>query len=365
MKHSLFFFLQEYRARAHSPDQPGTPLTLASPTYNTYLDILVSAVVFVLISIACFVHFEWTWTWGVVFGWGSFILTATSAVFLHNLCREDAVGQNFFTIVHNWCTRWYSWHFCGALLMSLPVMAVMSNFACRVVEEKEEASRIFWYLFFFSLVHFCNFTQLNCWMKNALAALAALCIILLVSTPICPCDSIFVNANVSSSSSSTDPLSEGTDYEKTQLALCYEIILHLLLLLLLVCFLNREFEISFRLSFHCNTVAARGKAKVQTLKDQADWLLHNIIPRHVLDQMKTRPGYSENHRQAGILFASLVNFNEMYDESYLGGREYLRVLNELISDFDELLEQPNFRNVDKIKTIGSTFMAGKKRLINY
>ena len=73
--------------------------------------------------------------------------------------------------------------------------------------------------------------------------------------------------------------------------------------------------------------------------------------------MKTRPGYSENHRQAGILFASLVNFNEMYDESYLGGREYLRVLNELISDFDELLGQPQFLNVDKIKTIGSTFMA--------
>lgn len=159
-------------------------------------------------------------------------------------------------------------------------------------------------------------------------------------------------------SSTIDQLTdEETDYEKTELALCYEIILHLLLLLLLVCFLNREFEISFRLSFHCNTVAARGKAKVQSLKDQADWLLHNIIPRHVVEQMKSRPGYSENHRQAGILFASLVNFNEMYDESYLGGREYLRVLNELISDFDELLGQAHFKNVDKIKTIGSTFMA--------
>lgn len=34
-------FSQEYRARAHQPDQPGTRLTLASPTYNTYLDIMV------------------------------------------------------------------------------------------------------------------------------------------------------------------------------------------------------------------------------------------------------------------------------------------------------------------------------------
>ena len=108
----------------------------------------------------------------------------------------------------------------------------------------------------------------------------------------------------------------------------------------------------------------------------------------------------------GIVFASLVNFNELYDESYMGGKEFLRyshcspwilitsrvlililipilntsrvlilililitsrvlililitcrVLNELISDFDELLDQPDFRNVEKIKTIGATFMA--------
>ena len=348
---------KEYRARAHQPDQPGTLLTLASPTYNTYLDILVSAVIFLLISLSCFVHFEFSWPWAVVFAWGTLILLITSTVFLHNVCRQNPVGQNCFTVVHSWCTRWYSWHVCGALLMTLPILAIMSNFSCLVVDENRESSRIFWYLFFFSLIHFCNFTQLNCWMKNALAAAAALLLILLVSTPLCPCVIYSPPFNSSDAVDAVDGLDQETDYEQTELALCYEIILHLLLLLLLVCFLNREFEISFRLSFHCNTVAARGKAKVQSLKDQADWLLHNIIPRHVVEQMKTRPVYSENHRQAGILFASLINFNEMYDESYLGGREYLRVLNELISDFDELLSQPQFKNVDKIKTIGSTFMA--------
>ena len=62
--------------------------------------------------------------------------------------------------------------------------------------------------------------------------------------------------------------------------------------------------------------------------------------------------YSENHHDVGIVFASLVNFNELYDESYMGGKEYLRVLNELISDFDEVLDRPEFKNVEKIKTIG-------------
>ncbi|KAI4462918.1 adenylate cyclase type 1 [Holotrichia oblita] len=47
----------------------------------------------------------------------------------------------------------------------------------------------------------------------------------------------------------------------------------------------------------------------------------------------------------------------MYDESYLGGKEFLRVLNELIGDFDELLRYPQFYCIEKIKTIGSTFMA--------
>lgn len=136
-----------------------------------------------------------------------------------------------------------------------------------------------------------------------------------------------------------------------------EIFLDMILLLLLVWFLNREFEISYRLSFHGNAVAARDKTRVQSMKNQADWLLHNIIPKYVADQLKTTAKYSQNHKAVGIIFASIVNFNELYDESYLGGKEYLRVLNELIGDFDELLEKPEFSNVEKIKTIGSTFMA--------
>lgn len=66
----------------------------------------------------------------------------------------------------------------------------------------------------------------------------------------------------------------------------YEIYLDILLILLLVWFLNREFEISYRLSFHGNMVAARDKAKMQMMKDQAEVLLHNIIPRHVAEQLK-------------------------------------------------------------------------------
>lgn len=39
------------------------------------------------------------------------------------------------------------------------------------------------------------------------------------------------------------------------------------------------------------------------------------------------------------------------------GLECLRLLNEIIADFDELLKEDRFRGIDKIKTVGSTYMA--------
>lgn len=51
-----------------------------------------------------------------------------------------------------------------------------------------------------------------------------------------------------------------------------EIYLDVILLLLLVWFLNREFEISYRLSFHGNAVAVRDKAKVQSMKVSNNFL---------------------------------------------------------------------------------------------
>jgi adenylate cyclase 2 len=38
------------------------------------------------------------------------------------------------------------------------------------------------------------------------------------------------------------------------------------------------------------------------------------------------------------------------------GLECLRLLNEIVCDFDKLLEKPKFSCVEKIKTIGSTYM---------
>jgi adenylate cyclase 9 len=50
----------------------------------------------------------------------------------------------------------------------------------------------------------------------------------------------------------------------------------------------------------------------------------------VSDQLKKSAKYSENHKDVGIVFASLVNFNELYDESYMGGKVSQLVLSTFI-----------------------------------
>lgn len=59
------------------------------------------------------------------------------------------------------------------------------------------------------------------------------------------------------------------------------------------------------------------------------------------------------------MFCSIPNFHEFYTEldGNHQGVECLRLLNEIIADFDNLLTQEKFQAIDKIKTVGSTYMA--------
>lgn len=76
-----------------------------------------------------------------------------------------------------------------------------------------------------------------------------------------------------------------------------EAVLAFCLLLLLVWFLNREFEVSYRLHYHGNVEADKHRFKIQNMRDQAEWLLGNIIPIHVAEQLKV-----------GVLFLFLSFF---------------------------------------------------------
>ncbi len=79
-------------------------------------------------------------------------------------------------------------------------------------------------------------------------------------------------------------------------------------------------------------------------------LLANILPVHVADHFlrcdkNIDEIYHEQCEKVCIMFASIPNFSEFYVELEANneGVECLRLLNEIIVDFDELLCQEKFR----------------------
>lgn len=69
--------------------------------------------------------------------------------------------------------------------------------------------------------------------------------------------------------------------------------------------------------------------------------------------------YHQSYSRVGVVFASITNYHEFYTEldGNNQGVECLRLLNEIIADFDDLLSDERFKAIDKIKTVGSTYMA--------
>ncbi|KFP73801.1 Adenylate cyclase type 9, partial [Acanthisitta chloris] len=215
-----------------------------------------------------------------------------------------------------------------------------------------------------TIVQYCNFCQLSSWMRSLLATVVGAVLLILLYVSLCPDSALtlVLNAPVvffpfSSSRQSPCNSSVPNATQRPADLIGQEVVLVSFLLLLLVWFLNREFEVSYRLHYHGDVEADLHRTKIQSMRDQADWLLRNIIPYHVAEQLKVSQSYSKNHDSGGVIFASIVNFSEFYEENYEGGKECYRVLNELIGDFDELLSKPHYSSIEKIKTIGATYMA--------
>ncbi|XP_077577810.1 adenylate cyclase type 3 isoform X2 [Stigmatopora nigra] len=106
------------------------------------------------------------------------------------------------------------------------------------------------------------------------------------------------------------------------------------------------------------------KEKVYEMRRWNEALVTNMLPEHVArhflgSKKRDEELYSQSYDEIGVMFASIPNFSDFYTEESInnGGIECLRFLNEIISDFDSLLDEPQFRCLTKIKTIGSTYMA--------
>lgn len=128
--------------------------------------------------------------------------------------------------------------------------------------------------------------------------------------------------------------------------------------------INWQVEKTSRKLFLWQKEVEEQREKVADMRRKNEALVYNILPPHVAKHFlgrnkKDEELYSKSYEAVGVLFAAMPNFSDFYTEETVNnqGLECLRFLNEVISDYDALLEQPRFRDIIKIKTIGSTYMA--------
>ncbi|XP_040895897.1 adenylate cyclase type 7 isoform X2 [Toxotes jaculatrix] len=140
--------------------------------------------------------------------------------------------------------------------------------------------------------------------------------------------------------------------------------IYITLFLVTMLIISQQNESCFRQDFLLKYKNRTEQDEVETRENLNRLLLENVLPAHVAslfvgENKKNEDLYYKSYDCVCVMFASVPDFKEFYTECDINkeGLECLRLLNEIIADFDELLSKPKFSGVEKIKTIGSTYMA--------
>ncbi len=93
--------------------------------------------------------------------------------------------------------------------------------------------------------------------------------------------------------------------------------------------------------------------EIQSERKRSENLLLNILPKVIAERLKKgESNISDAYSDVNILFADLVGFTEL--SSKLDAHKLVEVLNHIFTEFDNLCEK---YNIEKIKTIGDSYMA--------
>ncbi|XP_051516014.1 adenylate cyclase type 6-like [Myxocyprinus asiaticus] len=199
--------------------------------------------------------------------------------------------------------------------------------------------------------------------KLILMVFIQICFLLLVEWPLVTLldnADLLVTANALSSFNETEPCSERVT--KVSMRVMIPVILTVFVLAL---YLHaQQVESTARLDFLWKLQATEEKEEMEELQAYNRRLLHNILPKDVAAHFLARERrndelYYQSCECVAVMFASISNFSEFYTELEANneGVECLRLLNEIIADFDEIISEEKYKQLEKIKTIGSTYMA--------
>uniref|UniRef100_A0A6I8NFV9 Adenylate cyclase type 5 n=1 Tax=Ornithorhynchus anatinus TaxID=9258 RepID=A0A6I8NFV9_ORNAN len=191
----------------------------------------------------------------------------------------------------------------------------------------------FTYSVLLSLLACSGFLQMSCPGKLALLLVAEAVYVLIVEGPAA---ALFDNADLLNAAADVLDFQNGTmecHPQETKVSLKIVTPLVISVFVLALYLHAQQMESTARLDFLWKLQATEEKEEMEELQAYNRRLLHNILPKDV----------------AAHFLAQLEANNE--------GVECLRLLNEIIADFDEIISEDRFRQLEKIKTIGSTYMA--------
>lgn len=102
-----------------------------------------------------------------------------------------------------------------------------------------------------------------------------------------------------------------------------------------------QIEVNSRLDFLWRLKFKKEMDEVEVTSTMSRLLLENMLPKHVvgiiLNPKRNRDEvYHEKYDYVAVMFASIPNFKEFYVQSDINkdGLECLRLLNEIIAEFD-------------------------------
>ncbi|TKS77558.1 Adenylate cyclase type 6 [Collichthys lucidus] len=227
------------------------------------------------------------------------------------------------------------------------------------------ANMYFSYSVLLTLLACSVFLHISSIGKLALMLLIQLTFLLLVEWPqVALFDNadLLVIANTLQLSPVNDSLQHLKNVTKVSLKVMTPVILTVFVLALYLH--GQQVESTARLDFLWKLQATEEKEEMEELQAYNRRLLHNILPKDVAAHFLARERrndelYYQSCECVAVMFASISNFSEFYVELEANneGVECLRLLNEIIADFDEIISEERFRQLEKIKTIGSTYMA--------
>ena len=141
--------------------------------------------------------------------------------------------------------------------------------------------------------------------------------------------------------------------ELTEPLAVQNVVEYLLLVTLTVVYTNYRMDVVARRHFLISRTLRRKENEIITVKQEAERMLRNILPASISDRLIRDPHASiaDPYEQVTILFCSISNLKERH---HFADRALVQTLNEIICDFDEACDA---YGVEKIKTIGATYMA--------